>query len=83
MISLKCDCCWLYPIGVMTNEELLKVINALPDDAKRRVEEFIAKIRDRYHDRSGRPINRRGSFKDEPFFGMWADREDMKEGGAA
>jgi len=23
------------------------------------------------------------SFRDEPFFGMWKDREDMKEGGAA
>jgi hypothetical protein len=67
----------------MTNEDLLKEINSLSADAKRRVEKFISKIRQGYSERPRISSQSDGSFRDEPFFGIWADREDMKDGGAA
>lgn len=66
----------------MTNEELLKEINSLPAEAKRMVEDFISQIRNRYSTLD-KAHKEKKSFKDDPFFGIWADREDMKEGGAA
>ncbi|MBA3769384.1 MAG: hypothetical protein H0X08_02580 [Blastocatellia bacterium] len=67
----------------MTNEELLKEITSMPEEDKRIVERLIAKIRKRLSGTVPQPDNKKTSFRDEPFFGMWADREDMKEGGAA
>lgn len=67
----------------MTNEELLKEINSLPAEAKHRVEDLIGRLRKIYSTRAARSVETTGSFKDDPFFGIWADREDMKEGGAA
>lgn len=67
----------------MTNEEILKEIASMPDEDKRIVERLIAKIRKRYSEGVTQSNKRKKSFRDEPFFGMWADREDMKDGGAA
>ncbi len=55
----------------------------MPDEDKRIVERLIAKIRKRYSEGVTQSNKRKKSFRDEPFFGMWADREDMKDGGAA
>jgi hypothetical protein len=63
----------------MTNEELLKEINSLPAAAKRRVEEFVSRMHSEYSGESVETKTQRSSFKDEPFFGIWADRDDMKD----
>lgn len=59
----------------MTNEELLKEIALLPDDSKRKVEEFITSLKKSFR------ANSPGSapFREESFFGIWKDREDMKD----
>ena len=67
----------------MTNEELLKEITSLPDDDKRTVVRLIARIRKRYSESVTESNKKKKSFRDDPFFGIWADREDMKDGGAA
>jgi hypothetical protein len=65
----------------MTNEELIKEITSLPEEAKRQIERIIKLFK------SGQPSavdrKKRIPLREEPFFGMWKDREDMKEGGAA
>lgn len=67
----------------MTNEELIKEITSMPDKEKRIVERVITRIRKRFAEPNVRPAEKKKSFRDDPFFGIWADREDMKEGGAA
>lgn len=78
----------------MTNEEIIKEIPGLPKDAKLRIVKIIDTFRKQVKPtmedsakkvplrKSPRKPEKR-SFRDEPFFGMWKDREDMKEGGAA
>ena len=65
----------------MTSEELLKEIAALPDEAKRRVEDFISRVR-RQHSRTSSPAHPDIPLKDEEFVGMWAGRDDMQNGAA-
>ncbi len=67
----------------MTNEELLKEYNALPEEARKKTEEFISQMSKQYADDPEPKIKKLRPIREEPFFGMWADREDMKEGGAA
>ena len=55
----------------------------MPEEDKKIVERLIAKIRKRLSARVTQPDIKKTSFRDDPFFGIWADREDMKEGGAA
>lgn len=66
----------------MTNEELLKEISALPAAARRRIEEMVARMRSKYSEQPSKTAEHKGSFKDEPFFGIWAGRDDMKDGSA-
>jgi len=66
----------------MTKEELLKTYGSLSNEERLKLEQFIAKLR-KHHSEAAKPKKRVRSFRDEPFFGMWKDREDMKEGGAA
>ena len=65
----------------MTNEELIKEISSLPVEAKRQIEKFVALLKRTHEDT--KPAVTEGSFRDDPAFGMWKDREDMKDGGAA
>jgi hypothetical protein len=59
----------------MTNEELLKEIALLPDDSKRKVEEFITSLKKSFRVNSSNST----PFREEVFFGMWKDREDIKD----
>ncbi len=65
----------------MTKEELLKTYGTLSAEERLKLERFIAKLR-KQHAEQPEPKQNPRSFKDEPFFGMWKDREDMKEGGS-
>jgi hypothetical protein len=66
----------------MNSEQLLREIEALPEGARRQVVDFVAFLRSRDHPRR---IGRRRlpALMDDPFIGMWKDREDMRDGGAA
>lgn len=62
----------------MTNEELIKEIPGLPKAVKLR----IAKIIDAFRKNAKPSIDDRVKnvrLRDEPFVGMWADREEMKD----
>ncbi len=63
----------------MTNEELLKEYSSLPAEAKVKIEQFIAKVREQYSAKSNKPKRKLSPLTEEPFFGMWADREDMAD----
>lgn len=63
----------------MTNEELLKEYSSLPAEAKVKIEQFIASVRDQFEAKSSEPKKELRPLTEEPFFGMWADREDMAD----
>ena len=65
----------------MTKEELLKTYGSLSDKERSALDRFITNLQKQHVEQ--RPKKKLRSFKDEPFFGMWKDREDMKDGGAA
>lgn len=70
----------MYSDLVMTNEELLREIAALPSNARRYIERYIKLFRNDKDDSAKKP---RRPIREEAAFGIWKDREDMKEGGAA
>ena len=62
----------------MTKEELTKEIPSLPDSVRLR----IARIIDTFRKQSNQSSSDRAGkipLRDEPFVGMWSDREDMKD----
>lgn len=63
----------------MTNEEILREINALPLEAQRQIKDFVVFLRQRY--KSSPPIKTApaSDLKSESFVGMWRDREDMQD----
>ena len=61
----------------MTNEEILREINALPLEAQRQITDFIAFLRQRYQ--SSQMPESTSDLKSEEFVGMWRDREDMSD----
>jgi hypothetical protein len=63
----------------MTNEELIKEIFSMPTDVRRKIEKIISSFRNRDKTSSTKPTKKRIPLRDEPFCGMWADREDMKD----
>lgn len=63
----------------MTNEELLKEYSSLPAEAKQKIEQFVARVREQYTAKSQKPKQKLRPLTEEPFFGMWADREDMAD----
>lgn len=60
----------------MTNEEIVREFNALPLEARREVEDFVAFLRVRYSKKK----KAKKDFTEENFVGMWKDREDMENG---
>jgi hypothetical protein len=58
----------------MTNEELLREIISLPAEAKLKIEKYIDYLRSRKT-----PSKSKLPLDEEPAFGMWRDREDMKD----
>jgi hypothetical protein len=66
----------------MDTVRLLREIEALPEEAQQQVADFVTFLR--FRGRARRP-GRRGSvpaLAEDPFIGMWKDREDMQDGGA-
>ncbi len=67
----------------MTQEmtDILRDIVSLPPEARKQVADFVAFLKGRYPTgKVGRP--KRVDLQDEPFIGMWRDREDMRDSSA-
>ncbi len=60
----------------MTDEEIIKEYNALPVEARKEVENFVAFLRERYNKKN----KAEKDFTEETFVGMWKDREDLRNG---
>jgi hypothetical protein len=63
----------------MTSDQLLREIEALPDDDRRQVADFIAFLRFRAKRRRPERPRKRAPLSHEPFVGIWSDREDMAD----
>lgn len=61
---------------------LIRDIGSLPPEAQKQVSDFVAFLKTRYPMvKSGRKATR-AKLTDEPFIGMWRDREDMQDSSA-
>jgi len=63
---------------MMTQEELLKTYGTLSTKERLELEHFIAKLR-KQHTEHPKPKKKLRPIREEPFFGMWKDREDMAD----
>ncbi len=65
----------------MDQGKIWREFTTLPPEAQREAADFIAFLHTRYKqfrsDKKIKPTN----LVDEPFVGMWCDREDMKDSG--
>ena len=52
---------------------------ALPPEAQRQVADFIAFLQTRYEKIRSSQKSNQVSLADDPFIGMWHDREDMQD----
>jgi hypothetical protein len=62
----------------MTLSELAQEIDSLPPEAQKQVEDFIAFLKTRYKS-AAKKRTKKGGIENEPFIGMWKDREDMRD----
>jgi hypothetical protein len=61
----------------MEPEKIFDDISNLPPEAQRQVVDFIAFLRTRYKGSEQEKQVKRINLGNEPFIGMWKDREDM------
>lgn len=61
----------------MTNEEIIREFAALPPEARREAESFIAFLRQRYGAKNEKKA--KVDLLEESFVGMWKDREDLQD----
>ncbi len=67
----------------MDQERIWQEFTSLPPEAQQQVMEFIAFLRQRHKPgRAARRARKRPNLADEPFIGMWRDREDMQDSSA-
>ncbi len=65
----------------MEAEKINADIADLPPQAQRQVADFIAFLRTRYQTPNSQP-SRQISLGNEPFIGMWKDRQEMQDSSA-
>jgi len=61
----------------MATPRILQDIASLPPEAQKQVSDFVAFLQSRYLVPTGKKA-RRIALTQEPFIGMWKDREDMQ-----
>lgn len=61
----------------MDQETLWREYLALPSEARREVDDFIAFLASRYVGEPQAPARPRRALDEEPFVGMWRDRKDL------
>ena len=62
----------------MEQEKIFDDISNLPPEAQQQVADFIAFLRTRYKQSDAEKQTKRINLINEPFIGIWKDREDMK-----
>ena len=62
-----------------TAKSIAQEIASLPPEAQRQVIDFVAFLRTRYPTRQTIERTERVRLPDEPFIGMWREREDMQD----
>jgi hypothetical protein len=67
----------------VSSEQLLREIDALLEDERRQVVDFVAFLRVRNSRKPRRRLVKHPPLSEDTFVGMWKDREDMADGGAA
>ena len=65
----------------MEPEKIFDDISNLPPEAQRQVVDFIAFLRTRYKRSDVEKQAKRINLVNEPFIGIWKDREDMNNSG--
>ena len=63
----------------MESNDLAREIASLPPEAQRQVADFVAFLRARYSTTRRRPKAKQLPLTDDPFVGMWRDRDDMRD----
>jgi hypothetical protein len=58
---------------------IVQEIASLPPEAQKQVIHFVAFLKTRYHAEHVVTKTKRIKLADEPFIGMWRDREDMRD----
>ena len=66
----------------MEATNIVREIAALPPEAQEQVMDFVAFLKARYPNTPAGGKRSRVSLADEPFIGMWRNREDMQDGTA-
>ena len=61
----------------MSAETISSQIERLPPDARREVSDFVASLLTRYEPRKPSRPRSRTRLSQEPFVGIWKDREEM------
>jgi hypothetical protein len=64
---------------VMELEDIWRQFDTLPSEAKREVIDFIAFLQIRYERPAFVKKAKSSKLKNEPFIGMWKDRDDMSD----
>ncbi|MCS6912344.1 MAG: DUF2281 domain-containing protein [Anaerolineae bacterium] len=63
----------------MEAADLVRDIASLPPEAQKQVMEYVAFLKTRYPTEQPVKKTQRVKLTDEPFIGMWRDREDMQD----
>ncbi len=61
----------------MNATELLRNYTSLPVEAQKEVADFVAFLKSRYASLQVSENPAKNALADEPFIGMWSDREDL------
>jgi hypothetical protein len=68
--------------SAMDTADLMRDIGSLPPEAQRQISDFVAFLKTRYPVVQAARKTKRRKLADEPFIGMWRDREDMRDSNA-
>jgi len=63
----------------MEATNLIRDIGSLPPEAQKQISDFVAFLKTRYPVAQTTRKAKRTKLADEPFIGMWRDREDMQD----
>jgi len=66
----------------MDQEKIWREFIALPPEAQQQVADFIAFLQTRYKKFRSVQKSNQVSLADDPFIGMWRDRDDMQDSSA-
>jgi len=66
----------------MDTARIAREMASLPPEAQRQIMAFVATLKARYVSSSQTPNTARKALQDEPFIGIWQDRDDMQDSSA-